>query len=96
MNSNNSPQIKFDEILFIKQQKEQVIFHTKNGPINAVYSLENLEKELPNSTFLRIHEKYIVSLGAIKSISKNEIELEKAIIPIQERYFKNLITRINS
>lgn len=95
MDSKHSPQIKFDEILFIKQHKEQVIFHTKNGLINAIYSFENLEKELPNSKFLRIHEEYIVALDAIQSISKHELKLEKTVIPIQEQYFKNLVTKIS-
>jgi DNA-binding LytR/AlgR family response regulator len=95
MDSKYSPQIKFDEILFIKQHKDQVIFHTINGPVNAIYSLENLEKELPSSKFLRIHEEYIVAVDAIQSISKTELKLEEMIIPIQEQYFKNLITKLN-
>ena len=52
--------INFSDLLFIEGQHEYVTFHTKTRRITALYSLKNLEEQLPSDKFLRIHKSYIV------------------------------------
>ncbi len=82
--------IKYAEILFIKGTREYVTIHTRDNKVMSLQTLKNLEVELPMS-FIRIHNSFIINLPAVKTISKDEVEIEGEYLPIGITYKKNFL-----
>lgn len=78
--------VDFDDIIFIEGQSEYVTFHTTSRNITAYYALKNLEKELPESRFIRVHKSYIVSIKHIEYVDSNHLGVAGNKIPIGGTY----------
>ena len=87
--------INFSDLLFIEGQHEYVTFHTKTRRITALYSLKNLEEQLPSDKFLRIHKSYIVSFHFIEDIEGNTVTVAGNKLSIGGSYKDALLTRLN-
>jgi len=88
--------VKLDEILYIEGLKDYVTIHTNNQKIVTLQRLKTLEEQLPATQFIRIHNSYIVALGAIDTIQKNEVQIKGTTLPIGDTYrksFKEFIER---
>jgi two-component system, LytTR family, response regulator len=88
--------VKLDEILYIEGLKDYVTIHTINQKIVTLQRLKALEEQLPATQFIRIHNSYIVSLGAIDVIHKNEVLIKGVTLPVGDTYrksFKEFIER---
>lgn len=83
--------INFDELLFIEGQHEYVTFNLINRRITALYSLRNLEEQLPSRLFIRIHKSFIVSLRHIEDIEGNTMTVSGNKIPIGGSYRDELM-----
>jgi two-component system LytT family response regulator len=64
----------------------------------VLISLKNLEKQLPEKIFMRVHKQYIVNLLHVKNITVSDIKLSNNIIvPLSSAYKQllqdNLITK---
>ncbi|MCA1745070.1 MAG: LytTR family DNA-binding domain-containing protein [Bacteroidales bacterium] len=86
--------LMYDDILFIEGALEYVFFHTLSGKFMGLYSLRNLESELPKNQFMRIHKSYIVALKRISEINGNQvlvgphtISVSKAMKPVLLEHF---------
>lgn len=83
--------IKLNDILFIENMKNYVIFRLENGEkIMALMSLKSLGESLPQH-FLKIHRSYIINSDKISSSSPSEIMINEHSIPISEsnrKWFK--------
>lgn len=52
--------------------------------------MKNIETELPENMFMRVHRSFIVNLAQVKVIERNRIIFdEKIYIPIGEQYKEN-------
>jgi len=80
--------IKFDEILFCEGMKDytQIYMQGRTQPVLTLQNLKNFCSRLPESDFVRVHRSYVVSLNHIETISRNEISIEKKVIPIGNSY----------
>ena len=87
--------INFADLLYIEGQHEYVTFHTSSRRITALYSLKNLEEQLPSDQFLRIHKSYIVSFNHIEDIECNTVSSAGTKIPLGGSYRDVLMTRLN-
>ena len=56
--------------------------------------MNEMQKILPASQFLRIHKSYIVALAHVKSIYGNSIEVETETFPIGIRYKEKVMQLI--
>ncbi len=65
----------YDDIYFIEGAMEYVNFQTKDKKIMALFSLKQLEEELPKEKFMRIHRSYIVALDKIREIDGNQVRI---------------------
>jgi DNA-binding LytR/AlgR family response regulator len=80
--------VKFEDILFCEGMKDytQVYLKGKNEPILTLNNLTLFSSKLPASEFIRVHRSYIVSIAHIDSIARNEIYIDKKIIPVGDSY----------
>jgi two-component system, LytTR family, response regulator len=85
--------VELNKILFIKGTREYVTVYTKDKKIMSLQTMKNLEQELP-ANFLRVHNSFIINIRAIDSISKNEVEIGKEIIPIGQTYKKMFLESV--
>lgn len=86
--------INFDGLLFIEGQHEYVTFNLVGRRITALYSLRNLEEQLPLNLFIRVHKSFIVSLRHIEDIEGNTINIAGNKIPIGGSYRDELMNRL--
>jgi DNA-binding LytR/AlgR family response regulator len=72
------------DILFIEMFNHDCWFHTTDSKIKSRLTLDEVQRQLDGSTFLKTHRSYIVNMRYIKSISKNDFVLTNgAMIPIR-------------
>jgi DNA-binding LytR/AlgR family response regulator len=85
--------IDFQSILYIKGTREYVTFVTTKGKTMSLMSMKSLEQLLP-ADFIRIHNSYIVRLGAIQSVSKNDVRIGDESLPLGITYKKGFLERL--
>lgn len=85
--------IDLQSILYIKGSREYVTFVTKTSKTMTLMSMKQLEQELTND-FIRIHNSFIIRLGAIDSIIKDEVVINGEALPIGATYKKMLLQKL--
>lgn len=86
--------LKFDDILFIEGMREYVAFHMRSGgKILSLLSLKQLETELPNSGFIRIHKSFIAAIKGIQTLEGNQLVVEGGKLPIGANYREKVLER---
>ena len=80
--------IMINDILYVEGLKDYVTIHTPTQKVISLQRLKSLEEQLPQPLFIRIHNSFIVSLRAIKSVHKNEVEIGGSLLPVGETYRK--------
>lgn len=80
--------LKFDDILYAKSDSEYVVFHTLDKRIMSYQSLKSLEKDLPKSTFIRVHRSYIVNKDKVSSLKGKDLIIGDTKIPVSASYFE--------
>ena len=79
------------DILYMEAQNQNIMICTKGGSYNVRYNMADYEKELETDGFFRIHRGYLVSLGHIKNIGKNEVTMnDRTVLPVSRTKDKPL------
>jgi two-component system LytT family response regulator len=86
--------INLNDILFIESLKDYIKVNTTLGDYVVHKSLTAITEELPQSSFLRIHRSYTISINKIISLEGNTIEISNKKIPIGRNYIKITKERI--
>ncbi|MVM42092.1 response regulator [Spirosoma sp. HMF3257] len=93
----------FDEICWIETAPERNYIHilTQNDRLTSHLSLTDIESQLPNTLFSRIHKSYIVDRTKIRVVNKekNTVSIlrqgELKELPVGESYRKSLYQLID-
>ncbi|MEP0262834.1 LytTR family DNA-binding domain-containing protein [Dokdonia sp.] len=83
--------INLNDILYIESLKDYIKLITNVGDHLVHKSLTAITDELPESSFIRIHRSYTISINKIEAIEGNTVEIASRKIPIGRNYLK--ITR---
>lgn len=76
----------FSKIMLVNQK-----FHT------ALIGLKNLEIQLPDSIFMRIHKQYIINVNHIRNIATSDITLSNnSVVPMSVLYKQTLLDTLVS
>ena len=75
--------------------KDYLKIHTSEYTLVTHQTMNEMEKILPASQFIRVHKSYIIALAQIKTIYGNSIELGKTTIPIGINYKENVMNLIS-
>ena len=73
-----------------------VTIFTEKGKFMTLLSMKNMEENLDNRAFKRVHKSYIVATSRIDSIENNEILIRSFRIPVSRNYYSEVIDRIIS
>lgn len=83
-----------DDILYIQAMQNYVNIYTHKGKYMTLLTLKNVEENLHDQSFIRVHKSFIVSIPKIDSIEDNEIILKSYRIPISRNYREQVIQRV--
>ncbi len=80
--------INLSDILFLSGLRDytQIFLKGKVSPLTTLQNLKDFESKLPETSFIRVHRSYIISLSQVDSISRNEINIGIHTIPIGNAY----------
>jgi two-component system, LytTR family, response regulator len=83
--------IDFDEVLYIKGEKEYISFHFKNERLLVYKRMKDMEVLLP-AHFKRIHTSYIINVNHIQKVEMNHVLVGAENIPVSI-YFRDSFLR---
>lgn len=86
--------VNLNDILYIESLKDYIKVITKVGDYVVHKSLTAITEELPQSSFMRIHRSYTVSINKITALEGNTVEISNRKIPIGRNYTKQAKERI--
>lgn len=91
-------QIPLTKILYIEGLKDYVKIFVENEQkcVMTLVSMKHLEKNLPNTMFMRIHRSYIVNLAKINRIERLHVVIGDATLPISESYRPSIAEYVNT
>jgi two-component system LytT family response regulator len=89
--------INFDELLFIQGMGNYLkLFLADKKLIITRTTIIEIEEQLPQHLFLRVHKSYIVSLKAIGKIAHAQIDIDGTLIPIGATYKQEVMKKIKT
>ena len=85
--SGKNYRIILEEIVYIESVKDYVKVHKTDGvEVTAKYKIGDLENELSQELFTRVHRSFIINNAKITAFSTNDFELGNIQIPIGSSY----------
>ncbi len=85
-------QVPLDRILYVSGMKDYVMFYLEGEKRALVthQTMKSVEEMLPTDMFMRVHRSYIVALGKIRTIDRNNcIYIGDEVIHVSEGYTDN-------
>lgn len=81
--------IRCSDICFVESYNNRLIIHMEDGKQHRIYDkLDHLQQELPEHSFLRCHQSYIVNMTYIKAAEDDFILDNDVRVPIRCRNAK--------
>ncbi len=87
--ANHGLRIDTRRIRYIEGMGEYLKIHLdgEEAPVIVLYRMKNIEEELPQDRFLRIHRSYIIALDRVREARRNEVTLDdRTKLPVGESY----------
>lgn len=85
-----------DEILFVESMKEYVKISTASKTILTKFTMNELETNLADENFLRIHRSYLIAKNKVQAFSASEVEIADKKIPIGRNYKETVLKALNA
>lgn len=85
--------IPLDKILYFESDIRKIRIHLPGEVIAYYGKMDELEELLKERGFLRCHQSYLVNTRYVRSIKRNEIELENTLVPVSRKYWEILRKR---
>lgn len=79
-------------ISYVEARKDYLMIHTSTRVYIKHMTMKAIEEMLPDLQFKRVHRSFIVSADAITQIDGNTVEISGKVIPIGDKYRKDVMT----
>jgi len=90
---NKHHKIVRGDILYIESLKDYIKIHTTDDKyIVSKYKISDIEQDLMESHFLRVHRSYIININKINAFTINDIEVSSTEIPIGASYKDKVVS----
>jgi DNA-binding LytR/AlgR family response regulator len=83
---NKFLKVGYDEILYIEGLKNYVSVFTPAQRLITYQALRDLESQLPQPPFYRVHKSYIININHIRMVDGHILYIRDQSIPIGETY----------
>ena len=75
--------IDVSDIIYFEAQNQYIMIYTVTREYLVRYNLSDYEKELKKDGFFKTHRSYLISLGKVKKLGKNEVIMDGDIsVPV--------------
>lgn len=93
---NTHIKLNMGDVLYIESMGDfSKIITTQQKTHFVLISLKNLEKQLPEKIFMRVHKQYIVNILHVQNISVSDIKLtSNDIVPVSIAYKQSLLDNL--
>jgi len=82
--------IDYREILYIESRDKLILFHmASEGTLQCYSKLDEIEKQLPDQSFIRCHQSFTVNASYITEMGHNHFRLGQVMINISKKYLKH-------
>jgi DNA-binding LytR/AlgR family response regulator len=88
--------ISLDDILYIESLDNYIKVHTTETSIICYERLSGIEKELPESDFIRIHRSYIINLNKVDVFTASYLEIGDKNFTIGRNYKEYALKRLEN
>jgi two-component system, LytTR family, response regulator len=88
--------VYFDEILYLEATGNYVTFFLKDKKLLSRSTFLEAVSLLPADKFTRIHRSYIVNITKIDKLEKQQVTLNKIILPVSDAFTKDIAAAISS
>lgn len=86
--------INFNDLLYIQAYGNFAKIHTTQQNFVASMTMKQLEEDLPEAVFMRVHKSYIVNIQKVSKIEGATVFMDKTMIPIGAVYKLGLDKKI--
>lgn len=84
--------VQLARISYFSSDRHRVEAHTDRGAFTCTKTLSAIEEDLGGEPFFRCHKSYLVNLGAIESVLKEEVLMRGGDrLPVSRRRYKDLV-----
>lgn len=83
------------DIQFIEAMADYVSIQTNTKKFTVHSTMKSIEKSLPESDFIRVHNSYIVRIDQISRVEDNSVIIGQKLVPISRARLKPLMDRLN-
>ena len=83
-----------DDILYVEALQNYVTIFTTRGKFMTLLSLKQVEHNLDERHFIRVHKSFVVAMSRIEAIENGEIYIQAARIPISRQYRDVVMERV--
>jgi two-component system, LytTR family, response regulator len=89
--------LTLNDVFYIESQKDYVrVVTTSNQPILTKASISDLETELADKCFLRVHRSFLVNLNHVAAYSATELDVGPYPVPIGANYRELVMSRLRA
>jgi DNA-binding LytR/AlgR family response regulator len=92
---NRLEKVFLKEIIYIEGMRDYRKIHAAGKTIMTLQTFGEFERQIPPQIICRVHKSYMISLGKIDSIEKDQIKIKDRIIPLSETYKERFFNLIN-
>ena len=78
--------VNFEDILFLKSDKNYVDIQLVNKTITVRNTLDNFYKELDSDIFCRVHRSYVVNKSKVTHKKSASIKIDEFELPISRNF----------
>jgi DNA-binding LytR/AlgR family response regulator len=78
--------INFNDLLYIQAYGNFAKIHLLSQTLVVSMTMKQLEEDLPETLFTRVHKSYIVNIQKVSKIEGNFVFIEKVVVPIGAVY----------
>ena len=86
--------VEVSDIKFIEGLREYVTYHLVNQKIIALQALKNIDSDLKDKGFFRVHKSYIVNKKWVEVLEGNQLKIGDHKIPIGAAYKEEVLKGI--
>ncbi len=86
--------INLDDVLYFESEKDYVFIYTPQKRYLTLLSLKQLEKELPEDRFLRVHRSFIISLDKVELMEGNQVVIAGRKIPVSRTLHEMIYNKL--
>ncbi len=84
-----------DEVLYIESLKDYVRIHMPQGNLVTKFQIGEMDRQLEESRFLRIHKSFLINIERVTAYSAYEVEVGGIALPIGRTYKELVEKRLN-